>query len=141
MAMIYLQGIGEIPPPPPPETWWQKLLRERQGEPAPQLPSPTYGTYADPWSVTPALAPPPKPPSTVSPVTTPPSQVVCTQEAMVCPDGSSVGRTGPNCEFAPCPTVAWEGIPDEWWNTNLLSFPPWVYLVGAGGVLWLLTRK
>jgi hypothetical protein len=27
----------------------------------------------------------------------------CTQEAKVCPDGSSVGRTGPNCEFAPCP--------------------------------------
>jgi predicted lipoprotein with Yx(FWY)xxD motif len=27
----------------------------------------------------------------------------CTMEAMVCPDGSSVGRTGPNCAFAPCP--------------------------------------
>jgi hypothetical protein len=27
----------------------------------------------------------------------------CTQEAKLCPDGSSVGRTGPNCEFAPCP--------------------------------------
>ena len=27
----------------------------------------------------------------------------CTQEAQVCPDGSSVGRIGPNCEFAPCP--------------------------------------
>lgn len=27
----------------------------------------------------------------------------CTMEAKVCPDGSSVGRTGPNCEFAPCP--------------------------------------
>lgn len=30
----------------------------------------------------------------------------CTQEAKVCPDGSSVGRTGPNCEFAPCPAPA-----------------------------------
>ena len=30
-------------------------------------------------------------------------QVACTQEAMLCPDGSFVGRTGPNCEFAPCP--------------------------------------
>lgn len=29
---------------------------------------------------------------------------VCMQEAKVCPDGSSVGRTGPNCEFAPCPS-------------------------------------
>lgn len=27
----------------------------------------------------------------------------CTQEAKLCPDGSSVGRTGPNCEFADCP--------------------------------------
>jgi hypothetical protein len=27
----------------------------------------------------------------------------CTQEAKVCPNGTSVGRTGPNCEFAPCP--------------------------------------
>lgn len=26
----------------------------------------------------------------------------CTMEAKLCPDGSSVGRTGPNCEFAPC---------------------------------------
>ena len=27
----------------------------------------------------------------------------CTEEAKVCPDGSAVGRTGPNCEFAACP--------------------------------------
>lgn len=29
--------------------------------------------------------------------------VACTMEAKLCPDGSSVGRTGPNCEFATCP--------------------------------------
>jgi hypothetical protein len=29
--------------------------------------------------------------------------VACTQEAKICPDGTSVGRTGPNCEFAACP--------------------------------------
>lgn len=29
--------------------------------------------------------------------------VACTQEAKICPDGSAVSRTGPNCEFAPCP--------------------------------------
>ena len=29
-------------------------------------------------------------------------QVVCTQEAKMCPDGTYVGRTGPNCEFI-CP--------------------------------------
>lgn len=28
---------------------------------------------------------------------------VCTMDAKVCPDGSSVGRQGPNCEFAACP--------------------------------------
>ena len=27
----------------------------------------------------------------------------CTEEAKLCPDGSAVGRTGPNCEFSPCP--------------------------------------
>ena len=27
----------------------------------------------------------------------------CTQEARICPDGSAVGRTGPDCEFAACP--------------------------------------
>lgn len=31
--------------------------------------------------------------------------VACTQEAMICPDGSSVGREGPKCEFTPCPDV------------------------------------
>lgn len=28
---------------------------------------------------------------------------VCQMDAMMCPDGSAVGRQGPNCEFAPCP--------------------------------------
>ncbi len=27
----------------------------------------------------------------------------CTMEAKQCPDGTYVGRVGPNCEFAPCP--------------------------------------
>ena len=31
------------------------------------------------------------------------STTACTMEAKICPDGSAVGRTGPNCEFAPCP--------------------------------------
>jgi hypothetical protein len=31
-------------------------------------------------------------------------QVACTMEAKICPDGTAVGRQGPNCEFAPCPT-------------------------------------
>ena len=28
---------------------------------------------------------------------------ICTDEAKACGDGTFVGRTGPNCEFAPCP--------------------------------------
>lgn len=30
--------------------------------------------------------------------------VACTKEAKQCPDGSAVGRTGPNCEFSECPS-------------------------------------
>lgn len=32
-----------------------------------------------------------------------PEPIACTEEARLCPDGSSVGRTGANCEFATCP--------------------------------------
>jgi len=32
-----------------------------------------------------------------------PQMQACTLEARLCPDGSAVGRTGPNCSFAPCP--------------------------------------
>ncbi len=35
---------------------------------------------------------------------TSPKIKACTMDAKVCSDGSSVGRTGPNCEFAPCPS-------------------------------------
>ncbi|OGK13184.1 hypothetical protein A3C98_00610 [Candidatus Roizmanbacteria bacterium RIFCSPHIGHO2_02_FULL_37_15] len=40
-----------------------------------------------------------------------PSEKVCTQEAKLCPNGSYVGRTGPNCEFAPCPTADLSAAP------------------------------
>lgn len=39
------------------------------------------------------------------PATTPGK--ACTEEAKICPDGSAVGRTWPNCEFAPCPGEEW----------------------------------
>lgn len=32
-----------------------------------------------------------------------PGPTACTAEAKICPDGSAVGREGPNCEFAACP--------------------------------------
>jgi hypothetical protein len=45
--------------------------------------------------------------STVNPGQTEPADpvmVACTMEAKLCPDGkTSVGRSGPNCEFAKCP--------------------------------------
>jgi len=31
--------------------------------------------------------------------------VICTADAKLCPDGSYVGREGPNCEFKECPST------------------------------------
>lgn len=39
-------------------------------------------------------------------------QVACTMEAKICPDGSAVGRSGPKCEFAPCPETS--SVPTTW---------------------------
>ena len=33
-------------------------------------------------------------------------QVICTQEAKLCSDGSSVSRVGPDCKFAECPAIS-----------------------------------
>ena len=33
-----------------------------------------------------------------------PEPIACTMEVKLCPDGSYVGRTGPKCEFTPCPS-------------------------------------
>lgn len=61
-----------------------------------------------------------------------PAEKACTMEAKICPDGSSVGRTGPNCEFTPCPeitntqlspTPAWETYSNDKYNFSL-SYPP-----------------
>jgi uncharacterized repeat protein (TIGR01451 family) len=44
--------------------------------------------------------------SPAAPSSQPKAQVACTQEAKLCLDGTSVGRTGPNCEFAACPNTS-----------------------------------
>ncbi|HTK33346.1 MAG TPA: hypothetical protein VL335_02235, partial [Candidatus Paceibacterota bacterium] len=44
------------------------------------------------------------PPQSTVPVVVQPEPVVCTMEAKQCPDGSYVGRSGPQCEFAACPS-------------------------------------
>ena len=50
-----------------------------------------------------------------------PKPVVCTMEAKICPNGTAVGRTGPNCEFAPCPdqTAGWNIYTNKDYNFEL----------------------
>lgn len=36
--------------------------------------------------------------------------IACTAEAKICPDGSAVGRSGPNCKFATCPQLSYQTI-------------------------------
>lgn len=55
-----------------------------------------------PGSETPPGETPPGEVGDTPPGGAPPAKA-CTREAKMCPDGSAVGRTGPNCEFAPCP--------------------------------------
>ena len=66
-----------------------------------------------------------------SPIPSNPNQTACTMEAKLCPDGSSVGRTGPNCEFTPCPstttftdeTANWKTYINEKYRYSL-KYPP-----------------
>jgi len=43
-----------------------------------------------------------RPPGPPQPEPEPPGPI-CTRDAQLCPDGSAVGRTGPDCSFPPCP--------------------------------------
>jgi hypothetical protein len=54
--------------------------------------------------------------------------VACTMEAKLCPDGSAVGRTGPHCEFTPCPDAN-SGNKD----TSETVHPPSNPAMGASG--------
>lgn len=56
----------------------------------------------EPVSVLQILKTPPTPPTTpeIPPATD--AGTVCPLDAKLCPDGSSVGRVGPDCEFAAC---------------------------------------
>jgi hypothetical protein len=42
----------------------------------------------------------------------------CTSEAKVCPDGSTVARVPPSCEFAPCPGEVEEKTESEGEETS-----------------------
>ena len=48
--------------------------------------------------------------------------VGCTLEAKICPDGSAVGRSGPNCEFAPCPPGNIDDTQKDNGNTELKGY-------------------
>lgn len=62
-----------------------------------------------------------------------PVQKACTQEARQCPDGKTyVGRTGPNCEFAQCPsgsdkvdTSNWKTYRNEKYGFEVKYPPAW----------------
>lgn len=68
-------------------------------------------------------------------------QIACTMEAKICPDGTGVGRTGPNCEFAACPgeiTYANEqfgfsvALPQSWTGYTVVNQKEDIYdLTGA----------
>ncbi|MCX6712490.1 MAG: hypothetical protein NT041_02275, partial [Candidatus Vogelbacteria bacterium] len=45
---------------------------------------------------------------------TAPDQIVCTKEAKICPDGSTVGRSGPKCEFEECPAAQVVDETENW---------------------------
>lgn len=76
--------------------------------PCPQvLVCPTTPTTSDRPTPAPSLIPTPK----VSPIPSSlPTTPACAKDATICPDGSIVGRTGPNCEFV-CPTVVPSATP------------------------------
>ncbi|MBM3282829.1 hypothetical protein FJY90_01120 [Candidatus Gottesmanbacteria bacterium] len=78
-------------------------------------------------------------------VPTKPRERACSTEAKICPDGSAVGRTGPNCEFAPCPTQVvqnetanWKTYMSESYSYQFAYPPTWV-LIGPERVSGVTT--
>lgn len=62
--------------------------------------------------------------SVEEPLATPDEKsVACTMEAKFCPDGSSVGRVGPNCEFAECPVGASVDSSTTWEVYKSANYP------------------
>lgn len=52
-----------------------------------------------------------------------PPVIGCTMEAKICPDGSAVGRTGPQCEFSACPEAGGGVTPDSGIRGIVLAGP------------------
>lgn len=70
-----------------------------------------------PGTVTPSPVPSTTP--SVSPSSSP---VACTQDAKLCPDGTYVGRTGPNCQFV-CPSASPSASPTTSPTANPTASP------------------
>lgn len=66
-------------------------------------------------------------------------KTACTQETKQCPDGSYVGRTGPDCEFAECPLATANSLsptPNVNGNFNIAYiFDDGVYVAKSDGTL------
>jgi hypothetical protein len=52
------------------------------------------------------------------------SQVSCTQEAKLCPDGSYVGRSGSDCQFSQCPEDNCSGFAADNCPSECVVCPP-----------------
>jgi hypothetical protein len=63
-------------------------------------------------------------------ISLPLGQTACTQEAKLCPDGSYVGRTGPQCQFSLCPT-------ENTATTTGVTTPPITTTSGISGIVLL----
>lgn len=60
----------------------------------------------------------------------------CTEEAKVCPDGTAVGRTGPNCEFAACPEAKTDETADQSQKEKEKAQSSITVLSPDGGEVW-----
>lgn len=53
-----------------------------------------------------------------------PSSIGCTEEVKICPDSSTVGRSGINCEFTPCLESSTNSNISDWktYQQNYFNF-------------------
>lgn len=58
-----------------------------------------------------------------TPTTVVPHTTACTEEAKICPDGSTVSRSGPQCEFAPCGVPVYNWIVSDSGSKNSSGAP------------------
>lgn len=77
---------------------------------------------------------PPSPTSSPTSSIVPENPVSCTMEAKICPDGSSVGRSEPKCEFAPCPELKTQKVV----GGGIMSFPRYELTLPA---TWSVKRE